>query len=289
MFREQLSLRLGPFSVVLTTDIPEVRSGIDLLYPGRRLDATPAFADFHVGVTRAGGLRRWIRPQAIFDFDGYEPFKPLPLDQGLPMFEWGLNNVIGNTAHQYLFVHAGAIERNGKVALLPGEPGAGKSTLTAALVHRGWRLLSDELAMIRFEDRQVVPLARPINLKNASIGLIRALVPEAVFSPEVSDTVKGTVALLRPPADSVARVAETAPPRWIVFPSWRADATAQLEPVPKAEAFITVVRNATNYDLHEARGFELLASVVEDCRCFQFTYRDFDDAIRAFDELAAAA
>jgi len=287
--REQISLRLGPFSVVLTTDITEVSSGIDLLYPGRRLDEMPAFADFHVGVNRAHGPRRWIRPQAIFDFDGYEPFKPLPLDQGLPMFEWGLNNVIGNTAHQYLFIHAGAIERNGKVALLPGEPGAGKSTLTAALVHRGWRLLSDELAMIRFEDGQVVPLARPINLKNASIGLIRALVPEAVFSPEVSDTVKGTVALLRPPADSVARVNETARPGWIVFPSWRADAEPRLEPVPKAEAFISVLRNATNYDLHEARGFELLADVIEGCRCFSFSYRDFDEAFRAFDALAEAA
>jgi hypothetical protein len=143
--------------------------------------------------------------------------------------------------------------------------------------------------MIRFEDGHVVPLARPINLKNASIDLIRRLVPEAVFSREVSDTVKGTVALLRPPADSVTRVAETAPARWIVFPSWRPAGDVQLDPVPKAEAFMTVVRNSTNYDIHEARGFELLASVVEGCRCFQFGYSTFDDAIRTFDELAAAA
>jgi HprK-related kinase A len=143
--------------------------------------------------------------------------------------------------------------------------------------------------MIRFEDGHVVPLARPINLKNASIGVIRKLIPDAVFSREVRDTVKGTVALLRPPGDSVARVGETAPARWIVFPSWRPDGSARLESVPKAEAFMTVVRNSTNYDIHGARGFELLASVIETCGCFQFAYRDFDDAIRTFDELAAAA
>ena len=80
---------------------------------------------------------------------------------------------------------------------MPGAPGAGKSTLTAGLIYRGWRLLSDELALIRRSDGQIVPLARPVNLKNESIALMQRFAPSAVFSAPAHDTAKGTVALMR--------------------------------------------------------------------------------------------
>ena len=62
--------------------------------------------------------------------------------------------------------------------LLPAPPGAGKSTLCAGLVHRGWRLLSDELALVDMETGLVRGMARPVNLKNKSIEVIRDFAPE---------------------------------------------------------------------------------------------------------------
>src|SRR3546814_969352 len=52
---------------------------------------------------------------------------------------------------QFLIIHAAALEKSGRAAILPGAPGSGKSTLTAYLVHNGWRLLSDELALISLQ------------------------------------------------------------------------------------------------------------------------------------------
>src|SRR3546814_5884714 len=49
---------------------------------------------------------------------------------------------------------------------LPGAPGSGKSTLTACLVHNGWRLLSDEIALVSLQDGGLTALARSISLKN---------------------------------------------------------------------------------------------------------------------------
>src|SRR3546814_3330456 len=87
------------------------------------------------------------------------------------MLEWGLNWCIGLHGHRYLIIHAAAIERNGLAVILPGAPGSGKSTLTAFLVHHGWRLLSDELALVSLHDGRLTALARPIGLKNRSIDL----------------------------------------------------------------------------------------------------------------------
>src|SRR3546814_17273791 len=73
------------------------------------------------------------------------------LGQALPMLEWGLNWCIGAHGHQFLIIHAAVIERNGLAAILPGAPGSGKSTLTACLVHNGWRLLSDAMALVSLQ------------------------------------------------------------------------------------------------------------------------------------------
>ncbi|MDE2229999.1 MAG: HprK-related kinase A [Alphaproteobacteria bacterium] len=286
---EVLQLRLGPFTAALATGFTEVIDALGRLYPAQFRQRAGDFADFHVALVPGKGVRRYLRPQARFLIDGQDPFKPLPACQALPLVEWGLNYAIAGLAHQYLIVHAAALEKNGRVAVLPGVPGSGKSTLAAGLVHRGWRLLSDELALIRRDDGQVVPLARPINLKNASIDVLKAFAPDAVFSDPVSDTVKGTVVLMRAPEDSLARVDEVAPVGWIVFPQWRAGAPARFEPFSKAAGLIEVGHHAMNYSLHGAQGFGLLAQILEGSGCYRFAYGDLNDAASAFDALAAAA
>jgi len=277
-----LALRFGPFAAHLETPFGALIDGLHRLYPDEAFIGDDSFCDFRVAVAPGKFARRWLRPQAHFRLDGETPFKPLPADQALPMFEWGLNYAIAAQAHQYLIVHAAAIERGGRVAILPGAPGAGKSTLTAALVQRGWRLLSDELALIRPRDRHVVPLARPINLKNGSIALMRAYAPDAVFSAETHDTAKGTVALMRAPDASVARSLEAAPIGWIIFPRWDKDAPARLAPWSKAAGLMEIAHNSMNYSLHGAAGFELLAAIFAASGCYRFTYGKLDDAVAAF-------
>jgi len=289
MRRETMHLRLGPFTAALATGFDGVIDALERLYPLQFRKQAGDFSDFHVALVPGKGVRRYVRPQARLLIDGQDPFKPLPADQALPLVEWGLNYAIAGLAHQYLIVHAATIEKNGRVALLPGAPGSGKSTLAAGLVHRGWRLLSDELALIRRDDGQVVPLARPINLKNASIDVLKAFVPGAVFSDSVLDTVKGTVALMRAPEDSLARVDEVAPVGWIVFPRWRAGAPARFAPFSKAAGLIEIGHHAMNYSLHGAQGFALLSDILESSACYRFAYGDLNEAANAFDALAAAA
>ena len=45
-------------------------------------------------------------------------------------------------------VHCSAIEENGHALLISGYSGAGKSTLAGAFLNRGWKLLSDDVAMV---------------------------------------------------------------------------------------------------------------------------------------------
>lgn len=278
-------IQTGSFVTHLQTSIPGVAEGIALLYADYPVQEQADFADFHVSLAAPRSLRRWFKPQVLFLFDGKPPFKPLPLDQAFPMFEWGLNWCVSSHANNYLIIHAAVVERGGNAVILPAPPGSGKSTLCAALVNRGWRLLSDELALIRVSDGKIIPLPRPVSLKNESIDIIQRYEPDAIFSRRISDTMKGTVAHMKVPSDSIARATETAQAAWVIFPKYQAGSAARLEVLPRGRAFMRVADNAFNYSLLGVQGFETMAGLIDASLCYDFTYSILDEAIETFAEL----
>ena len=282
-----LRMRTGPVVTSIRSTLEAVHRGIGLHYAEHPIEADENFADFHVSVERPMNWRRWFKPQVVFRFDGNSPFAPLPGDQGFPMLEWALNWCVSSQCHEYLILHAAVVEKNGRALILPAPSGSGKSTLCAGLVFLGgWRLLSDELTLIEPGTGAVVPLPRPVSLKNDSIAVMRSLAPQTIWSPVVHDTSKGSVAHVRPPTSSVARANEAAMPAWIVLPRYEAGAAARLEPLSKARTFMALEANAFNYNVHGRAGFEVLAGLVARADCWQFTYSEMQAALAVFDDLA---
>lgn len=284
-----LGLRTGPVVTRIRSHVAAVEQGIALHYAQHPVEPDDAFADFHVSVERPRGLRRWVNPQVLFQFDGEEPFAPLPGAQGFPLLEWGLNWCIYTYCQQYVTLHSAVLARDGLALMLPAPSGSGKSTLCAGLAFRGWRLLSDELTVFEPATATIVPVPRPISLKNRSVDVIRAFAPDAVFSPAVPDTVKGTVAHVRPPGNAVQQAQARARPRWVVLPRYVAGAPAALVPAKRSRVMMALVENTFNYSIHGPRAFELLADVTSRCDCYEFTYGDLDEAVALFDRLAAGS
>ena len=281
-------LRTGPFIIDVETECPEVIAGIEQLYDPRCIIPPPPFCDFHVAV-RQPLLRRLFRPQAIFVFEGLRPFIPAPRQHAAAILEWGMNWAISCFAHQYLILHAAVVERHGLALILPAPPGSGKSTLCTGLAFRGWRLLSDELALVRPETGEIVALARPISLKNESIEVIRRFAPQAVMGRPNEGSAKGTIVLTKPPTASIDFVDVTAMPRWIVFPKYQAGADLQFTPRSRASAFIELGDNAMNYNVLGEDGFEAMADLVTRCEAGDFVYSDLEEAAAFLSAMADRA
>lgn len=282
----QFVIRIGPFSIRIHSAIPSVQQGILELYSAYSILPPDTFCDFYVRLIQPSGVRRFFRKQVLFAFDQFIPFKPLPYAQAFPFFEWGLNWCISGYSHRFLIVHAAVVERNGKALILPGAPGSGKSTLCAALINNGWRLLSDELTLVDRVTGHVVPVPRPVSLKNESITVIADTFPSCQFSPIVHDTLKGSVCLMKPPADSVVKADQTAIPCMVVFPKFQAESFLSLTAVPKAEAFMRLADLSFNYSVLGAQGFETMAGLVRSCEAYDFIYDgDFNQASDLFVQL----
>jgi HprK-related kinase A len=280
-------IRMGPLLVRVGTSLPELVDPISLLYAQFPLGSDDELCDFEARIEPA---RSWSfgGRSAIGLLDGEEAFDRFPRRQALPMLEWLVNWGMFSRPNQFLLLHAAVIEHHGRALILSGKAGAGKSTLTAGLLCEGWRLLSDELAVVPPGRRVVLPVPRPIGLKNDSIGIIRRRWPDAVMGPACDDTRKGTVAHLRPPHESVRRAAEPAVPSWLVFPRFAAGAPTELRPVSRAQALLRAGGEALNYSLLGETGFEALAEIVDGCRCFDLSFRDLAEGLDEIDRLCAS-
>ena len=281
-----LFFRIGPFSICLKNDLIGLTPLINRLYAFYPVLEDYSFADYHLLVTRKAGLTNRINNNARLWMDDESIFPVFPQDVALPFLEWGINWCVATRAHHYLMLHAGVLEKNGNAVLLPAWPGSGKSTLCTALCHRGWRLLSDEIALVRPADLALIPFPRLIPLKNESIAVIRAFAPEAVMGPEYPKTRKGTICHVRPPAGSIDRVDQTAQAHWIIFPHFQAGAELRLQSLAKARSFLKLAGNSFNYEQIGLRGFQAVAGLIDSCDCYLFQYSDLEQAVAQLNALA---
>jgi len=283
-----LSIQFGPFLGRVQLNVEGICEPLYGLYEHFPIVEGSEVHSFHVALRSVRSPLKPFKRQVRFTVDGRAPHEDMPFEHALPVLEWGINLVIALRFHCNLMLHAAVVERNGFCMLMPAMPGDGKTTLSAALTQRGWRLFSDEFGLIRPGSEQMIPLPRPLALKNASIDVIRDFAPEAHIGPSTPGTRKGTVAHLRPSRDSIERAGETAPAGLIVFPRWTEGADLRLEPMGKADAFMNLGSNAFNFELQGEEGYDTVAAMIERSDCYSFNYSNLDEAVTVLTELSDA-
>ena len=283
--RSGIKFNVGQFVFSVRTDIFGVAVEIYNLYSEYLLLPASTFSDFQIVLRRPYNLRRWLYPKVDFYFDGRKPFKPLPLSQAYAMLEWGMNWCIANHAHHYLILHSAVLEKNAKTIILPAPQGSGKSTLCAALAGKGWRLFSDELALISLRNGELHPSTRPINLKNNSIEVIKKFIPESINSGLHRDTHKGTVSLFKPSKESVQSSKIAGQAHFVVFPKYEVGSPSSMKELDDSISLPMLIENSFNYDVLGAEGFTAMCNLVNKVDCYEFSYSDLNDAIATFDKL----
>jgi HprK-related kinase A len=277
-----VNLDLSPFTLSVSSDIPSVVHNLSKIYHHVFVPQSDVAIDFHLTVKKMNGLRAFFKPQAQFLCDQIEPFKPMSLNKSYALLEWGMNWTIAANEMQYVIIHSAVLAKGNKAILFPAPPGSGKSTITSYLAFNGWRLLSDEMALILPYSNKVQPFVRPICLKNNSIQLARDWFPDAVFSNVAKDTHKGDVIHLSPPKESWDNRHELAEIVGVVFPKYTAgDAPMKIYELNKNQAFTKLVDNAFNYGVVGEKGFKTFTTLLETCYTFEILHNNMAE-VQAF-------
>jgi HprK-related kinase A len=272
-------LQIGCFSVAIDVQGMDLMLEIESLYAPCVQASNGGPPDCAIALRCPNLWHRSFGGKTQLYVNGHAPFQAMPRRLGVPMLESGINWFLGTSTTRYLLLHAAVVEQNGRAILLPGPSGAGKSTLCAALVARGWRLLSDEFAMVRPDNGLIQPHPRPIGLKNESIDIIKNVMPDARFSRRYEGTTKGAIAYLPAPGEAIAKAEVPAEPALVIFPRYAADGRAAIERLEKAAAFMALIDRSANYFTMLDDGFETLAALVETCDHYTLSYATVDDAV----------
>jgi len=278
-----MQINCGQYRFDLTTTDNAVMRSVQLVYGDALLADAPA--DFAIGLDPGLWLRRWLKPQVNFRCDQHSPFKPLPLSQAYAVLEWGMNWCIA--AHEYsrFLLHAAVLVKNNTAIICPALPGSGKSTLSAYLGLSGWSVYSDEMAVIDINSRQVLPLFRPVCLKNNSIDLLRSWHSDAVITPVCRDTQKGDVAHVKVLSWEHYQQLIPVPISAVVFPKYKQDAELVIYQLDQLDAFGQLSRNAFNYNVLGETAFDIVAALVSNAGLYQVEYSELTELALFFDEL----
>ena len=282
----ELRLKAGPFAYCIQSRESVLFDGLRKLYADFQTLPAESFADYHISLRPADLVQKWRR-KIDFYSDGHRPFNRIEAQHAYAFLEWGMNWCVSTTANEFLKLHAAVMSKNGIGLILPGLPGAGKSTLCAALCLSGWRVLSDEHALVPLGTASLAPLCRPISLKNQSIAIIRNFDSSAVFGPESVDTHKGTVAHMKADLAPDSHDPTLIPARMMIFSRYSDGSKLTLKKKPKTESFMFAGLHSFNYSLLAQTGFETMCTLMADVDCFDLTYSDLDKAMQTIEQLVA--
>jgi len=179
-------------------------------------------------------------------------------------------------------LHAGAVARNGKVLLLPGATGSGKSSLVAWLIDRGFEYLTDELALLVDGKTGIVALPRALVVKPGAYQAVHAL--EAF--QRTRSIAAGQHFVMRPPASRPGAAERPAPCGLIVFPRFEPGADLRLEGLSAGAAAVRLVSCNLNARNLPGLGIKALSELARSAPAVSLQYGNFDQLPGTIERLA---
>jgi len=290
--QEDLYCFLG-HEVTVRSDLPELAEHLRSVY-----------AQFHLGpeVTRAAGRARVEGPsgfqvevkdclaetsEILFDIGGtiYRPRckDPYTFDcdtAGIPdplsFLQFVVLMELSRRLRDRHLIHAGAVSWKGKGLVLPGPAGTGKTTLTLALVKRGFKFLSDEVACFHLKRGILEPFPRTVNLRHDSpemIGLsLKASTSHCMTGPREKVWTVGIEDLLP------GSLSDPCVPRFLLFLRGFGEKT-RLEPVAASSAVFALLKFSFCRLDDPASLLMDFAPIIDNMECFNLVMGELSEAV----------
>jgi hypothetical protein len=176
---------------------------------------------------------------------------------------------------RYVTLHAAAVARDGRLVVLAGESGAGKTTLTLALLDAGWTYFSDDLAPVAIDTAFVHPFPKPLGVKDASAWeRVRDAFVETPLGPPAGSFLV--------PSSRWDIATEPLPVSALLFPRFSAGAARDVEGLSAAKAAALASAYLRRLDPDTVA---LLNRVCAGATCARLVYGSTADAFSAIEDV----
>lgn len=178
--------------------------------------------------------------------------------------------------------HAAAVVRGGKGILLPAPSRAGKSTLTAALLTRGFELLSDEVAALDQAPRRIRPYPRNLALRADVLTLLGLDDPTPAASSHGSR-------MISPSVLGAKRAATPAKLGLVLAPRYEPGAPTRTIRLRPSHVLPLLLDCSCSLVRHKSAGLDWLIAMAREVPAYQLTFSELGEALRVVQELSEAS
>jgi hypothetical protein len=181
-------------------------------------------------------------------------------------------------------LHGGAVANEHGAILLLAPSGHGKTTLTLALMARGFTPFTDDIILLDPHTLAVQPFPRCFHVDAGTTQVIQQLsCKEGYHMPsleclEVENTLEE--ALHRPLQWGTPQV-----PSLIVFPEYRPGAALYLKRLRPAQTWMLLINNLMVLPAEAPSRFGTLRALVDRVQAYQMVHSNLDETITALEQL----
>jgi hypothetical protein len=199
----------------------------------------------------------------------------------LSILEWHLVAAALNHRSDLFHLHGAALclpaTRAGIV--LAGESGRGKTTLTLALMFRGFVPFADDVALLDPATLNLHPLRRAFHVSEETRRLI-----ERVAGGPLGRDEEGPRDYFSPPQWA----ADPVPVRWLLFVEYKEGQTPQFVPLSSSEAATAILARTTSLARDTRLALATCARLTERAACYRFLTGDLAASVAAVQRLVNA-
>ncbi|WP_343717990.1 PqqD family peptide modification chaperone [Inquilinus sp.] len=176
-----------------------------------------------------------------------------------------------------LAIHAAALARDGRMLLLCGTPGVGKTTLAMALVQAGFGYGGDDIALLT-EDGEVAGVPFAAAIKSGAWAMVSRCRPDLMGLPAFRRPDGQDVRYL--PPDHLP-VSTALPIGWVVVLRRGRSAFPVLTPLDRVAAIRLILAEASAPQGRlSTAAFRLLARSLGNAECHALDFSDLDGAVQ---------
>lgn len=271
MNSHRLTFTLGDVTVATEVSSPQLLSLVETFYPDYQIDSLlpPRIRLWDDD----GGFRIWADVAGAF-----VSRDRLSLPEAIFLYELLLSERLLNDQPTHS-LHAGGVEVGGRVLLLSGWGGSGKSSLVAAFAGRGYKVYGDDVALLERESGLIKPFRRLIKLLDpvpSLLGLSPAAAATSHLWPEGHYS----------PSELGSDWAEAGPLAWVVFPRFDSAARhVEIESLSGGETMKLLMEQILLAPTVGSDEFAALSHALEGSRFFRCRFSDVNEAAESLLEI----
>ncbi len=209
----------------------------------------------------------------------------LPFKSTLPVLMNLIYMISSRRIKDKLLFHAAAICKDKQVVIMPGDSGKGKTTMTAALLTKGFRYLSDEIALINPNTSKVYPFPLPLSIKSGSLPILKKYYPD-ISDYQIFQRLDKKQVRYYPIAEkNIIPLHQGYPLKGIIFMNFDKNAKTALAELDNLNALKLLVKTCSSNRPLGVQDVEGLLKLITRTQCHSFTFSEIEESTKLLEHI----